>query len=241
MYKIIILNCNYPIQDNKYYRKDVVGIAVLKEAKTEEEIKKLTPTSVKKAYNSLAETYNKIINGELIRCCKCGEHLSASVFYTDSNYANHLFPICKKCILAAVEQRTKKSDTPNETKESVQYVLRKMDLPYIDELYMSCVKKVNDQTSETNRKSPFTAYITCLKSLPQYYGLTWENSEFGVDSSNNYDITLPKKTKVEAIKRFGLGYSDEDYKFLSDEYKDWCDRYECQGKSMEILFQRIVD
>ena len=55
-------------------------MAFLKQAKDEDEIRKLTISNVRKAYNELAQDYNKIIDGDLIRCSKCGEFLSRRSF-----------------------------------------------------------------------------------------------------------------------------------------------------------------
>jgi len=38
-------------------------------------------------------------------------------------------------LMQMVEQRNKKNDEPNETKESVQKVLQMMDKPYVDSFY----------------------------------------------------------------------------------------------------------
>ena len=40
-------------------------MAFMKQAKTEEEIKKLTVANVKKAYNELASDYNKLLEQDL--------------------------------------------------------------------------------------------------------------------------------------------------------------------------------
>ena len=73
-------------------------MAYLKTAKTEEEIKRLTVTNVKKAYNELAKDYNKIIEQQYLLCPICGEFITRDNFYSDKNYATGVFPECKKCI-----------------------------------------------------------------------------------------------------------------------------------------------
>ena len=215
-------------------------MAFLKQAKTEEEIKKLTVANVKKAYNELASDYNKLIEQDLILCPKCGDFVSRTNFYTSNEYAIGVFPECKKCILAEVEQRKNKNDKPNETKESVKYMLQKMNLPYIDSLYESCCKDVADAVNEKNRKSPFLAYLVPIKSLPQYKNKTYADSEFELGV-----ITDEEETKINARtikngkKRFGLGYSNEDYMFLENQYQDWITRYECNTKTQEEIFERL--
>ena len=140
-------------------------MAFIKQAKTEEEIKKLTVAGVKKAYNELAKDYNKLIELDYIICPSCGDPIVRGNFYTDKRYAIGVFPQCKKCILAEVEQRKNKNDVPNETKESVQKMLQKMDLPYIDSLYESLCVDVSNEVNEKNKTSPFLAYLPPIKLL----------------------------------------------------------------------------
>ena len=215
-------------------------MAYLRQAKTEEEIKSLTVAKVKKAYIDLAGDYNKVIEQDVILCPKCGDFIARSNFYTSKDYSIGVFPICKKCLLAMVEQRTKKNDVPNETKESVKRVLQLMDLPYINELYESMKKTVAQEVNEKNKKSPFLAYLVPLKSLPQYRDKHWKDSEFEDGSVGTENDITDKKELIEAgRKRFGNGFSNDDYAFLEEEYQDWIQRYACENKAQELLFKRI--
>lgn len=218
-------------------------MAFLPQAKTDEEIRKLTISNLKKAYSSLAEVYNKIIDGDLIRCDCCGEFLARSNnFYKSNDNVLGIYPTCKKCILQKVEQRNKKNDKPNETKESVMEQLHKMNLPYIDSLYESCCKSVKDEVNEKNRSSPFLQMVTILQSLPQYKGLKWKDSELPDDVNNNdeYEVKENQKIIKKAKKRFGLGYTNEDYMFLWNEFEDWIAKYECNTKAQESIFERLA-
>lgn len=210
-------------------------MAFLKQAKTEDEIKKLTVSNVKKEYNRLASDYNKMIDGKYVYCHHCNEYLSRDSFYTDKNNASGLFFICKKCVLEIVEQRKNKSDKPNETKESVKKMLQIMDLPYIDDLYDGCCQDVANEVNEKNRKAPFLQYLTIIKSLPQYRGKTWKDSDAEIEDG----VSSNRKVKQATIKRFGQGLSNEDYIFLQDQYEDWITRYECKTKAQEELFERL--
>lgn len=215
-------------------------MAYLKQAKTEDELKKLTVANVKKAYNELARDYNKIIEQDYILCPVCGEFITRDNFYTDKRYAIDVFPQCKKCVLAEVEQRKNKNDKPNETKESVKRMLQKMDLPYIDSLYESLCTDVANEINEKNKKSPFLAYLPPIKSLPNWKGKTYADSEFelGVVTEEE-EIKINAKTIKSAKKRFGNGYSNEDYMFLENEYQDWITRYECNQKAQEEVFENL--
>lgn len=214
-------------------------MAFLKQAKTEDEIKKLTVAGVKKEYNALAADYNKILEGDYILCPKCNEFIARSNYYTSTEYKLGVFPECKRCILEEVEQRTKKNEKPNETKDSVKRMLQKMDLPYINSLYESCIKAVSDEVNEKNRKSPFLQMVTILKSLPQYRGLSWKDSEFEIGTVDGEEIKQNAKTIKNGRKRFG-NYPNEDLMFLENEYQDWVTRYECDSKTQESIFERLA-
>ena len=216
-------------------------MAYMPQAKDEQEIKALSISNVRKEYLKLAEAYNKIIDNKVLKCPTCNEFISTyEGFYTDKRYATGYYPECKKCVRAQVEQRTNSKQEPNETVESVQRMLLKMDLPYIDSLYQSQVKNVADASSEKNRHSAFAQYIVAIKSLPQYNAKTWSDSEFAPDDDTNpdYEQKEVKKTIRSGRKRFG-NYPNEDLMFLENEYQDWTTRYACESKAQELLFKRI--
>lgn len=216
-------------------------MAYMPQAKDEQEIKALSVSNVRKEYLKLAEAYNKIIDNKVLKCPACDEFISTyEGFYTDKRYVTGYYPECKRCVKAQVEQRTNSRQEPNETVESVQKMLLKMDLPYIDSLYMAQVKNVADASSEKNRHSAFAQYIVAIKSLPQYNTKTWADSEFAPDDDMNpdYEQKEVKKTIKAGRKRFG-NYPNEDLMFLEDEYQDWTTRYSCESKAQELLFKRI--
>lgn len=217
-------------------------MAFLKQAKTPQEVKMIGISAVRNAYNDLASDYNKIIDYDWLFCHKCGEFLASTTFYNDSRFATGKFPICKRCVMEMVEQRKKKTDPPNETKESVQEVLRLMDLPYIDSFYEDCIKGAWDEAKEKNRNSPFSTYNTAIRSLPQYRGLKWKDSDFGdslyADLDNIEETKKNEKIIKKGRKRFG-NYPNEDLLFLENEYEDWISRYECNTKAQESIFERL--
>lgn len=215
-------------------------MANLMDAKGDKEIQMLGVKAVKDYAKKLSETYTKLIDYDYIFCHKCGEFLSATTFYGDDRFATGKFPICKKCVSMMVEQRHKKTDVPNETKESVQEVLRLMDLPYIDSFYEDCVKGAWDEVKEKNRTSPFATYNTAIRSLPQWKGMKWKDSEFDEDHVDDMEeFNENSRVVKQGKKRFGRNYNTADLVFLENEYQDWIKRYPCDTKAQEILFQRI--
>lgn len=216
-------------------------MAYMPQTKNETDLKSLSISKVKNEYLKLAETYNKMIDGDIKKCPVCGEWISTRTgFYADNRFADGLFYKCKNCVRMQVEQRTKKNDVPNETIESVKKMLQEMDLPYIHSLYDAQCKIVSDATNEKNRSSPFLAYLVPIKSLPQYIGKHYCNSEFASDDLESIDnIKLNQKKLKNAKKRFGTDYNDAELDFLETEYQDWVTRHECNTKAQEEIFKNL--
>ena len=215
-------------------------MATLRQARTDAEVKKLPVNKVREEYKALSADYNRIINNEVLLCPSCGKWQAAeSSFYMDKRYVANRFPICKRCIIAMVEQRESEKDPPNETRESVQKVLQLLDKPFIDDFYTSCVKDALDEAKERNRSSPFATYITAILSLPQYKGKTYKDSNFGMLGDNSDDVRIIQKTIKAGRKRFGTSYTEEELMFLENEYQDWQSRYECQTKAQEEVFENL--
>ena len=215
-------------------------MAILMQPRTEKEIRRLGVNNVREEYFKLSNDYNRIINGDVLFCPKCGKwQATDTTYYMDKRYVTGRYPICKKCIMKMVEQKNKDDDQPNETRESVQNVLKMMDLPFDSDFYDDCVKGALDDVRERKKGSPFATYITSLLSLPNWRGMTWKDSKFGDSADTPDEIRLNQKTIKAAKKRFGSNYSNEELMFLENEYQDWIGRYECNTKAQEEVFENL--
>ena len=218
-------------------------MAFLKQAKTEDEIKKLTVAGVKKSYNELALDYNKLINLDYIYCPQCNDFITRNNFYKSNDTPsgiNHTG--CKKCLLKSATDYDKKNGIYKDNKQKAKKTLMLMDLPFIEDVYDAALADVTNAVNEKNRGTAWQQYMVMIQSLPQYRGLHWENSEFKVNSEydDEYEVKENQKIIKKAKKRFGPGYSNEDYMWLENQYQDWVSRYECETKAQEIIFQRIA-
>lgn len=215
-------------------------MARLKAALTEEEVKKAGVANVRQAYNLLARDYNRILDGKLCYCHKCNDFLNADSFYSDKRYASGLFPICKKCLINEACDYDKATNSYIDNREKTKKVFQMMDLPFIDELYKSVMNSAVEQVGEKNRQTAYAYLITCVKSLPQYRGLTWGDSIFD-ESLEDDDEQINENSRLlkQAKRRFGKDYSPTDLIWLENEYQDWIKRYPCENKAQEVLYKNI--
>ena len=214
-------------------------MARLKPALTEEEVKRAGVANIRQSYNSLAKDYNRILDGKLCYCHKCNDFLNTDSFYSDKRFASGLFPICKKCLINEACDYDKNTSSYIDNREKTKKVFQMMDLPFIDDLYKSVMNSAIEKVGEKNRQTAYQYLITCVKSLPQYHGKTWKDSEFDDTMEDEEQINENSRTLKQAKKRFGDGYSNSDLLFLENEYQDWIKRYACENKAQEILFKRI--
>lgn len=222
-------------------------MATLRQPKDEKEIRRLGVSNVRQAYIDLASDYHRIIDNDVLLCPKCNSWQKAETgFYADKEYNTGRYPICKRCLQMMVEQRKNDKEEPNETKESVQRVLRLMNRIYDEGFYEDCVKGALDGVKEKNRSSPFATYITAIQSLPNWRNpLTgspkgWEDSVF-LEGNEKTEEEINENSRIikAARKRFGNEYSLSELHFLETQYEDWVSRYECQTKAQEEIFERL--
>lgn len=214
-------------------------MAKLKPALTEEQVKKTGVADLRKEYTNLARDYTRLTEGGLYYCHKCGNYYAQDAFYTDKKYASGLYPICKKCTLDEACDYDKSTKMYVDNREKTIEVFRKMDLPFIDSLYNSVMNKINDDVAEKTRQLAFSYVIVCVKSLPQYQGLTFKNSEFDIQYDDEKQINENSRILKQAKKRFGEGYTNTDLMYLENEYQDWIKRYPCENKAQEVLYENI--
>lgn len=214
-------------------------MAKLRQTKSEEEIKKIGVAAVRQSYNELARDYNRIMDGKLFYCHKCNEFHNATSFYSDKRFASGLFPVCKKCLIKEATDYDKATNSYIDNREKTKKVFQMMDLPFIDELYTSVLTNATEGVGERNRQTAYSYMITCVKSLPQYSGLTWADSVFEDELETEKEINENSRILKQAKKRFGKEYSPTDLIFLENEYQDWIKRYACENKAQEILYKNI--
>lgn len=218
-------------------------MANLKQAKTEDEIKKLTVNNVKKAYNELAEFYNKLINNEIIYCNKCGKWKSVNAFYGSDTTTDGIERFgCKECILNLCTDVSKDGIRTDNKKKTI-LTFKRLNWYFNEKDYDAQLQTISEGVNERIRATAVQQLIVMIRSLPNWKGLTFEDSEFNLeDTENNSEenTKLVQKTLKNGKKRFGSHFTNEDIMFLENEYQDWVHRYEVNSKVQETIFERLA-
>ena len=202
-------------------------MANLRQAKTDEEIKKLTVNNVKNAYHELAIDYNHLLDLDYIYCPYCGKWKSSKNFYSSTDTKsgiNHF--ACKACILDMCTD-VDKNGTRTDNKQKTIDTFRKLDWKFVDSDYESQLDALSEGTGEKIRSTAAQQLIVMVRSLPQYKGTHWNDSEFAIDDEDNNmeeNVRIVQKTLKAAKKRFGTDYNKEELMFLENEYQDWISR-----------------
>lgn len=209
------------------------------DSKSEQEIQSLGVKAVKEYAKKLSDTYGKIINGKLVFCHGCNEFHASDNFYNDKRFGSGLYPLCKKTLLGLATDYDKKEKIYVDNREKTIKVFQMLDIPFIDSVYQSALQTTQEAVGEKNRSTAYQHALTIIKSLPQFKGMTFADSEFG-DLGNPDDEQLSKrKPRREIVKLFGSGFSNEDYLYLQDQYDDWCTRTQVDSKSQQIYVVQI--
>lgn len=176
----------------------------------------------------------------MYKCIKCGKeykdlkNFSKSQSNLYEGWEGHL-PICKSCFIDVYEELCEKYKDENR---ALRRICMMFDIHYKDKLI---------KPSELISHSAMLGKYLRTTNLAQNKGKTYEYN-FLVDyadpiiiKNKNGEIVNQKDYEVpeEVVRRFGVGYTTEEYKELQREYDDWTTRNECRTKSQEQIFVRL--
>lgn len=205
-------------------------------------IKKMTLGELRKQAIKLNENHRKIMDGEFLRCEKCGRQLVKTAFYRDSRFISGVNTcFCKDCIQKIAENRKTDKEENKETKDSIRAALKILDRPFINSVYNDAIAALQKDTGERSKKSIFSYMYPQLVTLPQQIDKKYADSDpDDEDEAITSDNEINPNSKIikDAKKRFGQ-YQIRDLYFLGHEWSDWCARYEIATKAQEVLLQQI--
>lgn len=200
-------------------------------------VRKSTTAVIKNDYMNLAKDYRKLSTLEAIYCPHCGEFKLRKDYYTapETEYPAGVFPICQKCMKKIVEGEPSSGGITNETKDSLIHLLRIIDKPFKADLYEKCVEKVR-KNEKGVFKNVWQQYMKVLVATPVLRAKSFNDSDYSVGGNP----IISEKIDDAVIRRWGTGFTEEEYNFLQNEFEDWLAKCECKSKSQEEVFKSLA-
>ena len=182
-------------------------MAKIYEPISDAELKKSTVVNLRNEYKKLSNFYQRIINNELIYCSHCGQWKPAATFYaSDASPDGIEHYACKECLLNEMTDYDKKSNIRTDNREKTINTFRRLDWYFNEKTYNEQLQLLSEQTGEKIRSTAVQQWIVMLKSLPNWKGLTWKDSEFLDDDESTLQLENKRKPRKEIIKLFGSGF-----------------------------------
>ena len=188
------------------------------------------------------------VKTEILKCTCCGKEKKSTDFYKSyskifKKNADSRICACKDCVL---ELYAHYLESTSDRAKSIYEVCRTFNT-YFD---MNLFEAVDIQCQGSAANSNICKiYYQKVNSLHQYRKLTFD------DVAKKEGVSERIKTLEEEISEdikhsefiltneiidfWGKGFERSDYEFLSKEYCQLCNRFECDSYSQEMLFQEI--
>lgn len=215
-------------------------MAKMIEPLSDAELKKTAIVNLRDEYRKLSNVYNRIVNEELVYCPHCGTWKNTNSFYSSNEYPDGIeHYACKECLLDKMTDFDKKTKIRTDNKEKTIAVFKKLNWYFSERLYEDQIASLAEGTNEKLRSTGAQQLLTLVKSLKQYRGLTFADSEFTSVDDETLELTSNRKPRKEIVKLFGSGFTVDDYLYLQDQYDSWCARTQVDSKSQQTYIVRI--
>lgn len=122
-------------------------------------------------------------------------------------------PVCRNCLNDIYDKYLTKMDE----KQAVKRICQKFDIYFADVIFSS--------TEKSDTKSSRIAMYVKNSNLRQYSGKTYDNTiedeQAKISSQDDLEEAIDNGNQISkaAIKRWGMGYTPEEYKFAEELYK----------------------
>jgi len=178
-------------------------------------------------------------DGRQYYCSCCGKpydkqkdnfpHTVSPLFKGNNNYST----ICKNCTPKLYTQFV---DFFSGNEEKAIERLCQLNDWYFGENPLNSSKKISADRLRIN------GYVSKLNISPNT-GKTYSETliERSSETVETFEDMKDKGSKVQqkTVKFFGLGFSEEEYQQMANQYDDWIGRHECKTKAQEELFKNI--
>lgn len=192
----------------------------------------------------------EVVLPETLRCICCDNAYAINEFYSSDSewYASFgKVPYCRACLDKFYQDYLKKYKDLKylfPERKAVERICMTLDLFYSDKIFDLAVKASQTKVM-ASLISLYFQQVKLYQHRNKDYNTTiqekYKNSkDENVATSVHTDKDAELNEEVMwATKFFGNGFENDDYLFLSEQYKDWTTRHECETKSQEEMFKQI--
>ena len=178
----------------------------------------------------MIRTANKIL------CNKCDTEKNEKEFYiskSDKYFSLGKIPICKECIGKKYNEYYEKYKSE---RTAIYHLCMYLWICFNDTIY----KMASSAYSKEDVKTPiWQLYIQKLNSLGRANGagIDFDESDLLEETSytGNDEIIIDSRVK----KRWGKGFTYEDYQWLEEDYMEWTTHTDCSQISVQKLVRMI--
>lgn len=185
-------------------------------------------------------------------CACCGKTYSEwkTNFVTSSSplymATGGYIPICRDC-LARYYQNVILPAVDDDEKTAVETFCSLCDWYYDDDI-LNVAVQINEQHRQAGNKTPVAITYGQRRNMTNWVkrGTTYLDTvrrrwEANKVVQNREDLEGGKHEEIdeEDVWFFGPGYTASEYRYLREQYGDWCERYDCQLKAQEEIFKML--
>lgn len=190
-------------------------------------------------------------------CCSCGKEFdqlqknfvtsSSPLFYGWGGYV----PICRECLVKYYNDVVLPSFDGDDLR-ATEFMCGLCDWYFDEDAFNTAVTITNGYRERGATNVPMIITYSQRRNMKQYAkrGTTylekckqrWEAGRVvksASDLAGEVDARLSEVDERD-VWFFGAGYTSEEYRFLREQYDDWCSRYDCQTKAQEEIFKSLA-
>lgn len=194
-------------------------------------------------------------------CCCCGKvyttqednfvSTSSPLFIGNSGF----YPVCRSC-LNKYYSNVVMPAVDDEESRAIEVMCGVCDW-YFDDEILDVSAKILEGYRAKGRK-------TINTTLPMTYGGRRNMTQYAKRGTTYLDTIKKRRKEAKIVKMheemmdpidpdarrdevdeadvwfFGPGYTAVQYKYLREQYEDWCQRYDCQSKAQEEIFKTLA-
>lgn len=195
----------------------------------------------------------------MVYCTCCGKPYDSKEknFITTSSPLfianNGYYPVCRDC-MARYYVNVVLPAVDGDERRAVEVICGLCDWYFCDDL-LDLAVKIAEGYREKGNKTPLAIFYGQRRNMTNFKkrGTTYLDTvkqrwEAGKIIKSHEDLKVDpndpdsrrEEVSEEDVWFFGPGYTAAQYRYLREQYEDWCQRYDCQSKAQEEIFKTLA-